>query len=208
MMPEKQEPLEVVGRKVRLEKAERALGKAERVNFLVTPQKKQEIQTAADRFGLSMTDYLVRLHDMVEALPSATKAKWFGAKQRSPLLIFVYSYWDSSSVGQVLEVHWRNEAGAGALFINDANVVLDFLTSCAVDGFVKPTGRSLAGGLPEMGLTKARPADIAPLAVKLLGRTSVAPTHAILTVHRLGPDELVERLERWKAAHPILRRAR
>jgi len=44
-----------------------ALGKTERLNLLVTPQQKEEIRAAAERFGLSMTDYLVRIHSLIES---------------------------------------------------------------------------------------------------------------------------------------------
>jgi hypothetical protein len=44
-----------------------ALGKTERLNLLVTPQQKGEIRAAAERFGLSMTDYLVRIHSLIES---------------------------------------------------------------------------------------------------------------------------------------------
>ncbi len=43
-----------------------ALGKTERLNLLLTPQQKAEIRAAAERHGLSMTDYLMRLHALVE----------------------------------------------------------------------------------------------------------------------------------------------
>jgi hypothetical protein len=45
----------------------RALGRTERMNLLVTPSQKAEIRLAAERYGLSMTDYLLRLHALVEA---------------------------------------------------------------------------------------------------------------------------------------------
>jgi uncharacterized protein (DUF1778 family) len=44
-----------------------ALGKVERINLLLTPQQKGEIRAAAERYGLSMTDYLMRLHALVES---------------------------------------------------------------------------------------------------------------------------------------------
>lgn len=45
---------------------EHAFGKTERLNLLVTPQQKQEIRATAERYGLSMTDYLIRIHALVE----------------------------------------------------------------------------------------------------------------------------------------------
>lgn len=45
----------------------KALGRTERMNLLLTPQQKEEIRTAAERFGLSMTDYLIRIHSLIEA---------------------------------------------------------------------------------------------------------------------------------------------
>lgn len=43
-----------------------ALGRAERINLLLSPQQKKEIRAAAERYGLSMTDYLLRIHALVE----------------------------------------------------------------------------------------------------------------------------------------------
>lgn len=56
-----------VGKQVSSRSIEKALGKTERLNVLVTPQQKQEIRAAAERYGLSMTDYLMRVHALVEA---------------------------------------------------------------------------------------------------------------------------------------------
>jgi len=36
------------------------------LNLLVTPQQKEKIRAAAERYGLSMTDYLLRIHALVE----------------------------------------------------------------------------------------------------------------------------------------------
>jgi uncharacterized protein (DUF1778 family) len=44
-----------------------ALRRTARLNLLVTPQQKAEVRAAADRYGLSMTEYLLRLHALVEA---------------------------------------------------------------------------------------------------------------------------------------------
>jgi hypothetical protein len=44
-----------------------ALGKTERMNLLVTPAQKEEIRLAAERYGLSMTDYLLRLHSLIQS---------------------------------------------------------------------------------------------------------------------------------------------
>jgi hypothetical protein len=45
----------------------KALGRTERMNLLVTPGQKEEIRAAAERYGLSMTDYLIRIHSLVES---------------------------------------------------------------------------------------------------------------------------------------------
>jgi hypothetical protein len=58
--------LEKVVQQISTRKIRAALGKTERLNLLVTPQQKREIRGAAERFGLSMTDYLVRLHSLIE----------------------------------------------------------------------------------------------------------------------------------------------
>jgi len=59
--------LEKVIRQIPKRKVEKALGRTERMNLLVTPQQKGEIREAAERYGLSMTDYLLRLHEMVNS---------------------------------------------------------------------------------------------------------------------------------------------
>ncbi len=53
-------------RGVPLREVRKALGKTERLNLLVTPQQKDEIRRAAERYGLSMTDYLLRVHALVD----------------------------------------------------------------------------------------------------------------------------------------------
>ncbi len=58
--------LEEVVRKIPREKVRKALGKTERMNVLLTPQQKEEIRAAAERYGLSMTDYLIRIHALIE----------------------------------------------------------------------------------------------------------------------------------------------
>ena len=58
--------LEQVVRRIPRTGIEMALGKTERLNLLVTPQQKQEIRATAEWFDLSMTDYLIRLHDLVQ----------------------------------------------------------------------------------------------------------------------------------------------
>ncbi len=45
---------------------EQALRKSDRVNFAVTPQEKAEIKRAATRYGLTVTEYLLRLHRLAE----------------------------------------------------------------------------------------------------------------------------------------------
>lgn len=58
--------LEEVVRKIPRKEMLKALGRTERMNILLTPQQKEEIRAAAERFGLSMTDYLMRLHALAE----------------------------------------------------------------------------------------------------------------------------------------------
>lgn len=58
--------LERLIREIPKRKLEDALGKTERLNLLVTPQQKEGIRAAAERYGLSMTDYLLRIHALVE----------------------------------------------------------------------------------------------------------------------------------------------
>lgn len=42
-----------------------ALTATERITFNVTPVDKEEIRATAEAFGLSMTDYLLRLHALI-----------------------------------------------------------------------------------------------------------------------------------------------
>lgn len=58
--------LEEVVRKIPRQEIQKALRKTERMNLLLTPQQKEEIRAAAERFGLSMTDYLLRIHSLIE----------------------------------------------------------------------------------------------------------------------------------------------
>ncbi len=66
-MARRKEDFYAVAKRVKPEEVEEALGKTERMNILLTPRQKAEIRAAADRYGLSMTDYLMRLHELVEA---------------------------------------------------------------------------------------------------------------------------------------------
>jgi hypothetical protein len=43
-------------------------GKPERINFLVSPAEKREIQEIAKIFGLTTTDYFLRLHRLTMAM--------------------------------------------------------------------------------------------------------------------------------------------
>jgi hypothetical protein len=67
--------LEKAVRRIRRPEVEKALGKTERLNLLVTPQQKKEIRAAAERYGLSMTDYLVRIHALVEDHSRSARSK-------------------------------------------------------------------------------------------------------------------------------------
>ena len=64
-MAKKTESLEDAARKVSVEEVEEALRKTARFEMLLTPQKKDELRAAAERYGLSMADYLTRLHDLL-----------------------------------------------------------------------------------------------------------------------------------------------
>lgn len=43
-----------------------ALRKSDRINFTVTPSEKARIKKAANRYGLTVTEYLTRLHELAE----------------------------------------------------------------------------------------------------------------------------------------------
>ena len=59
--------LNKVGSRISDGEVRKALGRTERMNLLVTPGQKEEIRAAAERYGLSMTEYLLRTHSLVEA---------------------------------------------------------------------------------------------------------------------------------------------
>lgn len=42
--------------------------KLDRINFLVTPKEKAEIQETAKAFGLTVTEYLLRLHRLTRSM--------------------------------------------------------------------------------------------------------------------------------------------
>jgi hypothetical protein len=44
------------------------LSKSERINFLVSPTEKREIKETAKTFGLTTTDYLLRLHRLTRSM--------------------------------------------------------------------------------------------------------------------------------------------
>ncbi len=45
---------------------EQTLRKSDRINFAVTPTEKNEIRSAATRYGLTVTEYFLRLHRLAE----------------------------------------------------------------------------------------------------------------------------------------------
>jgi uncharacterized protein (DUF1778 family) len=53
-------------RKIPREEIRKALGRTERMNILLTPQQKEEIRSLAEALGLSMTDYVLRIHSLIE----------------------------------------------------------------------------------------------------------------------------------------------
>jgi len=59
--------IEKAVRGIKRRNIESAVGNTARLNLLVTPQQEAEIRAAAERYDLSMTDYLIRLHELVEA---------------------------------------------------------------------------------------------------------------------------------------------
>lgn len=56
--------LAILMRDVPPERVAAVLDRSVRVNFNVTPQQHEEIRGAAGEFGLSVTDYFMRLHDL------------------------------------------------------------------------------------------------------------------------------------------------
>jgi excisionase family DNA binding protein len=120
----------------------------------------------------------------------------------TPLYVFVYSVWDSLSLRRVLDFSWRTEAGAGRLQLNEPVLLPRLIQTLEADGFVKPSGKTRAGGLPEMVSYDADEKTLIEGLTKLLAKAGVGVSHTILTVRSLAPEQLVERLEAWKAAHP------
>ncbi len=49
--------------------------KPERINFLVSPEEKREIQETAKSFGLTTTNYLLQLHRVTRAMLNSQKAR-------------------------------------------------------------------------------------------------------------------------------------
>ena len=72
--------LEGLIREIPKRNLEDALGKTERLNLLVTPQQKEGIRDAAERYGLSMTDYLLRIHALVEGRSREPRLKRSGER--------------------------------------------------------------------------------------------------------------------------------
>ncbi len=51
------------------------LSKSERINFLLSPSEKREIQDTATAFGLTTTDYLLRLHRLTRSILDSQKRR-------------------------------------------------------------------------------------------------------------------------------------
>jgi hypothetical protein len=49
--------------------------KLDRINFLVWPAEKREIQETAKAFGLTTTDYLLRLHRLTRSMMESQKGR-------------------------------------------------------------------------------------------------------------------------------------
>ncbi len=56
--------IEVV-RNIPPERLALVLERSKRINFTVTPHEHDDIRATADAFGLTMTDYLLRIHALV-----------------------------------------------------------------------------------------------------------------------------------------------
>lgn len=67
--------LDKVGNRISDGEIRKALGRTERMNLLVTPGQKEEIRAAAERYGLSMTDYLLRLHALVQSRTQPARSR-------------------------------------------------------------------------------------------------------------------------------------
>jgi hypothetical protein len=51
------------------------LPKTARINFLVSPAEKSEIQETATSFGLTTTDYLLRLHRLTRSMLDGQRSR-------------------------------------------------------------------------------------------------------------------------------------
>lgn len=60
------------------------LSKSERINFLVSPAEKLQIQESAKGFGLTVTDYLLQLHRVTRAMVESQKRRGAGRRSRKP----------------------------------------------------------------------------------------------------------------------------
>jgi hypothetical protein len=60
--------LNQLGKKLRAEDIDQQVRKSVQINFLVSPAEKVEIRTTAKMLGLTVTDYLIRLHRLTLSL--------------------------------------------------------------------------------------------------------------------------------------------
>jgi transcriptional regulator with XRE-family HTH domain len=116
----------------------------------------------------------------------------------TPLLIWVFSFWESLYVRRVLDVNWHTKAGNGSLQLNDTSLLPRFLKEIEADGVVKSR--------VEMDADQEALADI--LAKLLRKPSGDGVSRIILTVRSLTPEELVKRLEAWKRDAPPLKKWR
>ena len=59
-------------------------GKSERINSLVTPSEKREIEETAKAFGLTITKYFLQLHRVARAMVESREARGGSGRSRKP----------------------------------------------------------------------------------------------------------------------------
>ena len=70
---QKKAELAELAREITPERLAQIVTKSERINMTVTPAEKAAIKAAAQRHGLTVTDYLTRLHEIIASIETKKK---------------------------------------------------------------------------------------------------------------------------------------
>jgi hypothetical protein len=72
---QKKAELAELAREITPERLAQILTKSERINMTVTPAEKAAIKAAAQRHGLTTTDYLTRLHEIIASIETKKRSR-------------------------------------------------------------------------------------------------------------------------------------